>query len=431
MSDNDSHPPRPTLWRQDDAFATDELPNEHDPMDELPEDDLPSSPPAPSPDPRRDSSTLARLTGLLLFLTMLLVLRFVGPQIVEQITYATTRGRMRAQYEVASQHLPNAPLEALSMAYQMISQKVGPSVVHINVSGGRVEPNEDLRPEFRSRGMGSGILVDKEGYIVTNEHVVRGSRQILVSLSDGTETPAEIVGVDELTDLAVLKVRATGLIAAEWGDSDALNEGALVWAMGSPFGLERSITFGIVSAKHRSKKTGTPYQDYLQTDAAVNPGNSGGPLVDSSGRIVGINTAIVGDTFQGISFAIPSNVARDVYRQIRANGSVARGWLGVQLDQVTPASAKQLGLARPVGAQVISFVTDDNQVSPAAEAGLQPGDVIVRWNDQEVDSRDTLSRLIAQTAIGSTAAVRVLREGSHLDFQVPITERPWRYSRRN
>src|SRR5262249_43832764 len=158
------------------------------------------------------------------------------------------------------------------------------------------------------------------------------AREIQVSLADGRRVVGTLVGVDRETDLALLKIKAEGLTATRWGDSDEMQTGALVWAVGSPFGLERSITSGILSAKNRRGATGTAYQDFLQTDAAVNPGNSGGPLVNSEGRVVGINTAIVGDSFQGISFAVPSNVARDVFERLKGDGLVRRGWLGVQLD---------------------------------------------------------------------------------------------------
>ena len=183
---------------------------------------------------------------------------------------------------------------------------------------------------WETGGQGSGVIIDPAGYILTNYHVVRGANEIRISLSDGRKVDANLVGRDAATDLAVLKVAADGLLAAEWGDSNDLEVGALVWAVGSPFGLQRSITFGILSAKNRAGVAGTVYQDFLQTDAAVNPGNSGGPLVDARGRVVGINTAIVGEAYQGISFAIPSSVARGVYERLKTTGRVERaGWVSV------------------------------------------------------------------------------------------------------
>jgi S1-C subfamily serine protease len=235
------------------------------------------------------------------------------------------------------------------------------------------------------------------------------------------------VGTDALTDLAVLKVEDGDLVAAEWGDSDSLDVGALVWAVGSPFGLQRTITSGIISAKHRSGMAGEVYQDFLQTDAAVNPGNSGGPLVDARGRIVGINTAILGESYRGVSFAIPSSVARQVYNRLKTGGQVARGWLGVELRPVTDEDVFTLQLPDKTGAFVERLPTRVMGVaipSPAKDAGMQPGDVVIRWNDRRIRQPSELIRLVAMSDIGSSATVILLRGGREMSLTVKVGGRP-------
>jgi S1-C subfamily serine protease len=266
--------------------------------------------------------------------------------------------------------------------------------------------------------------MDESGYILTNNHVIRGASDIHVSLADGRKLKARIVGRDGPTDLAVLKIDAEKLLPAEWGDSEALEPGALVWAVGSPFGLERSITSGILSAKHRSGLVGSQHQDFLQTDAAVNPGNSGGPLVDASGKVVGINTAIVGEAYQGISFAIPSNVARDIYTRLKSEKIVKRGWLGVQLEEMSPERASESGLPEPRGVYIVGIYLDDNAKSPAATAGIQPGDVLLAWNGVAVNSPLELRKQVENTKVGSRAKVTVFRDGQDVTLEVIVGQRP-------
>lgn len=371
------------------------------------------------------------VTWLLALLAALFALQYFVPKIVEQSQYAAARGRQRAEYEAASEGLRNLPLQELSRAYQMVSQRVGPSVVHINVvSADEQGPDDETSQLFgphrrEPQGQGSGVIVDPAGYVVTNFHVVRGAKEIKVGLSDGRNVTGKVVGLDRLTDVAVLKIQADNLIAAEWGESDDLHVGALVWAVGSPFGLQRSITSGILSAKNRSSMgDSSAYQDFLQTDAAVNPGNSGGPLVDESGRVIGINTAIVGHTYQGISFAIPSSIARDVYERLRSDGQYTRGWLGVALGSVSEELAKELGLAEAKGAYIAKIADEYGSDSPAKQAGLQEGDVVVLWNEKKIDTYTTLSRAVAQSAVGSTAKVVVKRGGKDLTFDVRVGTRP-------
>ncbi len=370
------------------------------------------------------------LSRVLFLLALLLILQYMVPFLLERYHYAITRGRQQAEYDVASQGLRDLQLDALSKASQLVSQKVGPSVVHIEVSSIRAqrEPNELAQlfgPQVeRSHGQGSGVIVDPQGYIVTNFHVVQAAAEIEVSLRDGRVLPARIVGVDALTDLSVLKIQGDQLIAAPWGDSEAVDVGALVWAVGSPFGLQSSITFGIISAKHRGGMAGEVYQDFLQTDAAVNPGNSGGPLVDAQGRVIGINTAILGDAYQGVSFAIPSSVAKGVYERLKANGRVARGWLGVQLDDVSEPTARRLGLPAASGALIVTVVDDFSLPSPAKDAGLRVGDVVVSWNGIPVNKSADLIRMVAMTDIGSTATLELYRRGQKLTIEIRVAERP-------
>jgi serine protease Do len=231
------------------------------------------------------------------------------------------------------------------------------------------------------------------------------------------------VSTDDLTDLALLKIDADKLTAVRWADSDAAEPGAMVWAMGSPFGLEHSITSGILSAKNRAGSAGTAYQNFLQTDTAVNPGNSGGPLVNTEGRVIGVNTAIVGEAYQGISFAIPSNVARMVFERLREDGKVRRGWLGVSLEDITDQHAKDIGLPDATGAYIAGIV-DEAGGSPAAKAGIQAGDVVLKWNDQVIKNRAHLSNVVAQTEIGSTARVVLFRQGQELQLEIPVGLRP-------
>ncbi len=376
------------------------------------------------------ASTLQVLLGFARLITLLAGLVCVwlfGPALIERFEYAISRGRQRAEMEVASTSLANMGLESLSKQYQMVSKRVGPSVVHISVTANApVAPGDELTWRYRweTSGQGSGVIVDSGGFILTNYHVVQGAKAIQVSLSEGRKLQAEIVGRDPATDLAVLRVTANNLLAAEWGDSDKLDVGALVWAVGSPFGLQRSITCGILSAKNRAGVAGRVYQDLLQTDAAVNPGNSGGPLVDAQGRVVGINTAIMGESYQGISFAIPSVIAKRVYDRLKSDGRVDRGWVGVGLDDVTEAMVQQLKLNSTNGARVVAVYTDAASPSPAQQAGLQADDVVVRWNGIAIRDAASLSLSVAQSEIGSTAEAVVIRRGETLTLRVTVARRP-------
>ena len=364
----------------------------------------------------------AKLVWLMAFLAVLLAISYLVPYIAERTQYAITRGKQRAEHDFAVEHVGLSPIGEMSRAYQMVSQVVGPSVVHISTSGseGHVLPlAARARMRIPTEGQGSGVVMDASGYILTNNHVIRGASAIQVSLSDGRKVKAAVIGRDGATDLAVLKIDADGLVPAEFADSDKTETGALVWAVGSPFGLERSITSGILSAKHRSGLAGSPSQDFLQTDAAVNPGNSGGPLVDASGKVLGINTAIVGESYQGISFAIPSNVALDIYSRIKAG----RGWLGVKLEEINDARARELGLAEASGVYVSGLFVHENK-SPAGAAGVQPGDVLLKWNDEAIANANGLRKLVEKTHVGSKAKLVVRRGEQDLTLEVTVGQRP-------
>jgi serine protease Do len=230
-----------------------------------------------------------------------------------------------------------------------------------------------------------------------------------------------VVGVDPLSDLAVLKVRSHTLTAAPWGDSARLEVGDPVLAVGSPFGLAQTVTAGIVSAKgRRGVVQDINYEDFLQTDAAVNPGNSGGPLVNLQGQVVGINTAIYGPAYLGISFAIPSQIARDVYKKLRDTGTVARGWLGVALQSLDDNLAERFGLEDAKGALVTGVLPD----SPADLAAIRVGDVIIEWNGKPVPDPSSLSFAVAGTAIGSKATVGLIRDEKKIELIVTVTQRP-------
>lgn len=371
----------------------------------------------------------SKLLWLVTTLACLLAVAQMVPYIAEQTSYSITRGKQRAEYETAGPILANSPLHAMSDAYQRISHRVGPSVVHIQTSD-RVVDEVALNPfgNYGRRqmhtGQGSGVIVDAAGYVVTNTHVIRGSQSIRVALSDGRRVAAKVIGSDQETDIAVLKIEAQGLIAAEWSQNDDVQVGSLVWAMGSPFGLERSVTSGIVSGKDRQGLAGTPYQHFLQTDVAVNPGNSGGPLVDVDGKIIGINTAIVGEAYQGISFAVPTQVAKQVYDRIRNDGRVNRGWLGVALEEIEESDLSLLKLDRVRGVRVGQVVDQIPEGSPALKAGVLAGDVILKWDGREVNSPSDLTNAVGNTTIGNSVELLLWRDGEEMKVQVEVGKRP-------
>ncbi len=275
---------------------------------------------------------------------------------------------------------------------------------------------------FTQRALGSGVIISTDGYIVTNAHAVKGADKIVVKLEDNRELNATVVGIDEKTDVALLKIQSPGDLAmATLGDSDALQVGDWVVAIGNPFGLSETVTAGIVSAKGRVIGEG-PYDDFIQTDASINPGNSGGPLLNLRGEVVGINTAIYSQSGGsiGIGFAIPIDSVKNVVEQLKAHGKVIRGWLGVAIQDVTPELAKTFGLKQTQGG-LVSDVTPD---SPAARAGLKRGDVIVAYNGRHIEAAHQLPALVAATEIGKTVPLTVLRNGESQTLSVTVAEMP-------
>jgi serine protease Do len=273
------------------------------------------------------------------------------------------------------------------------------------------------RPQRPVRSMGSGFIINPSGHIVTNNHVVEGASELRVKLSDGRELAATVVGRDPKTDLALLKIEAAGLTAIPLGDSAALQVGEPVMAIGNPFGLEQTVTTGIVSATGRAIGAG-PYDDFIQTDASINPGNSGGPLIDARGQAVGINTAIFSQSggSVGIGFAIPTSLAKAVVTQLAESGKVTRGWLGVSIQPLTPDLAKSFGRAETAGALVASV----SESSPAERAGLKPGDIITDYDGRKVERTADLPRAVASTPIGREVRLTVVREGQPLTLTARI-----------
>jgi serine protease Do len=334
-------------------------------------------------------------------------------------------------------------------------EQVGPSVVNIRTversrgasgSGGQDEqmleffrrfgiplpPNAprgqrpDRNEEETPRGVGSGFIVSADGFVMTNAHVVEGADDVIVTLTDKREFKARIIGSDRRTDVAVVKIDATGLPAVKLGDATRVRVGEWVMAIGSPFGLENTVTAGIVSAKQRD--TGD-YLPFIQTDVAINPGNSGGPLINMRGEVIGINSQIYSRSggFQGISFAIPIDEAVRVADQLRSSGRVTRGRIGVQIDQVNKEVAEAIGLGRPQGALVRGVEAG----APAEKAGIEAGDIILKFDGKAIEKSSDLPRLVGNTKPGSRASVTVFRRGSQRELSVTVAElEPERSSRR-
>ncbi|HET8745362.1 MAG TPA: DegQ family serine endoprotease [Ramlibacter sp.] len=271
--------------------------------------------------------------------------------------------------------------------------------------------------EEQPRGVGSGFILTQDGYVMTNAHVVEGADEVIVTLPDKREFKAKIIGADKRTDVAVVKIDATGLPAVRVGDPNRLKVGEWVMAIGSPFGLENTVTAGIVSAKGRD--TGD-YLPFIQTDVAINPGNSGGPLINLRGEVVGINSQIYSRSggFMGISFAIPIDEATRVAEQLRVSGRVERGRIGVQIDQVTRDVAESIGLGRPQGALVRSVESG----SPADKAGIEAGDIITKFNGSAIDRASDLPRMVGNTKPGSKVPLTVFRRGGTRDLQITVAE---------
>lgn len=281
--------------------------------------------------------------------------------------------------------------------------------------------NRDDDQPRRVQSLGSGFVIDGEaGIIITNNHVIEGADEITANFNDGTKLKATLLGTDEKTDLAVLQVEpTTPLKAVSFGDSDAIRVGDWVMAIGNPFGLGGTVTVGIVSARNRDINSG-PYDNFIQTDASINRGNSGGPLFDMEGNVIGINTAIISPSGGsiGIGFAIPANTAMNVIDQLRKFGETRRGWLGVRIQEVTDEIADSLAMDKAMGA-LVAGVTDDG---PAAKAKIEPGDVIIKFDGKDVDTMRELPRMVAETEIGKEVEVTVLRKGEEVVISVILEQ---------
>jgi len=324
-------------------------------------------------------------------------------------------------------------------SFSALAEEARPGVVNIQVtqkvrntgftsqdfSGFPFGENSPFGPFFQSNpqmdqiqeGTGSGFIIDRKGYIITNNHVVENAEKIQVKLANGQEYGAEIVGTDTKTDLALIKINGAGsLHPLTLGDSNDVKVGSWVVAIGSPFGLEQTVTQGIVSGKGRVIGSG-PYDDFIQTDASINPGNSGGPLINMKGEVVGINTAMY-PSGQGIGFAIPIDMAKSIIPQLETKGTVTRGWLGVGIQEITPALEQSFSLKDQKGA----LVADVYSGSPAAEAGIQAGDVITRFDGNQINDPKDLSQSVASTSVGKTVDVTLIRDGKTVERSVEVGE---------
>ena len=355
-------------------------------------------------------------------------------------------GRPGASVPTAPQAATGMVLaESLQMGFVDVAQQVRPAVVHLgtiqraktrrgpNLPQGNDDPffrdffnqffgseGPDSRSEFRRPGLGSGVIIDKRGLVLTNFHVVKGADEILIRLSDKREYRGQILGTDPKTDLAVVKFQPDHeLTVATLGNSDALRVGEWAIAIGNPFGLDQTVTVGVISATGRSDVGIATYENFIQTDASINPGNSGGPLVNLKGQVIGVNTAIVA-AGQGIGFAIPINMVKRVVDQLVDKGKVVRGWLGVALQPLSPDLAQSLGLEGTNGAVVGSTITG----SPAAQAGLEQGDVIVAFDKTPVEDYRHVQRLVAEARVGKSVQLQIIRKKQKMDLTVTIAEVP-------
>lgn len=321
----------------------------------------------------------------------------------------------------------DVPADILSAqrAFTAVSKKVTPCVVNISTVSRKkiVRPLPDMPPFFeeffnapqsrRGQSLGSGFIVSRDGYIVTNEHVVRDAESIRVKLSNDRQYEAQVVGGDAKTDIAVIKINASDLPVAVLGDSDRIDVGQWAIAIGNPFGLERSMTVGVISATGRTNVGIETIENFIQTDASINPGNSGGPLLNIHGEVIGINTAIVA-AGQGIGFAIPTNMARPIITQLMDKGKVTRAWLGISISPVTDEIAARIGLSKPNGA----IVSELFEGGPADAAGVMPGDVIISFAGQEVKDPSRLQHLVASAVIGTPVRISVFRSGRMIAISV-------------
>jgi serine protease Do len=283
-------------------------------------------------------------------------------------------------------------------------------------------PHPNVPKERKQQSLGSGVIVSTDGYIITNNHVIENAQEIKVLLSNKKDYKAKLVGADPKTDIAVVKIEAKGLTALPWGDATDLKVGEVVFAIGNPFGLNQTVTMGVISAVGRANVGIADYEDFIQTDAAINPGNSGGALINSRGELIGINTAILSRTggYQGIGFAVPSSMAKQVMDSLLKYKKVVRGWLGVSIQEVTSDLAEEFGVKDLKGALVSSVIKD----SPAEKAGIKRGDVLLQYNGKSIEDTGQLRNRVSQTPIASTVKVKLLRDEKEIVVEVVIAELP-------
>jgi serine protease Do len=341
-------------------------------------------------------------------------------------------------YVPLSPHVPKQIAES-SKAFSEIASSLSPSVVNISTTkvmkrelapllddpfSEFFSPFRDFKmpKKWKEQSLGSGVIVSPDGYIITNNHVIEQADEIRVTLFDKRSFKAKVIGADNKTDVAVVKIDADNLNAVQWGDSDKLQVGEFVLAIGNPYGLSHTITMGIISAVGRANVGIADYEDFIQTDAAINPGNSGGPLVNTKGEVIGINTAIFSKSggYQGIGFAVPSNMARLVMNQLIQKGKVTRGWLGVTIQEITPELSQKFGLKTAKGA----LIGDVAKGSPAEKSGLKRGDIILEFNGKKVDDVGNLRNMVAQSKVGAQIPLIILRSGKEYAINVTTTELP-------
>ncbi len=325
---------------------------------------------------------------------------------------------------------PAPPAGSAITSFKAAAQRVKPSVVNVYTAKlVRRSPQNRMRRFFGGQrggeatmSLGSGVIVSTEGYILTNNHVIEGADEVAVALPSGSTVPARIVGGDPESDLAVLKVEARGLTPITFADSNAVQVGDIVLAVGDPYGVGQTVTQGIVSATGRNRVGINTFENFIQTDAAINPGNSGGALVDAEGRLIGINSAIFSESggFQGIGFAIPVSLAREVMDQIIATGHVERGWLGVEAQDLTPDLAEQTGSKSGQGVLVFGVARG----GPAARAGIRPGDVVRAIEGKAIPDAAAMMAATAALKPGTRAKVDLVREGEPMSVEVTLGRRP-------
>lgn len=349
------------------------------------------------------------------------------------ITYYFLSKTTAPRYQPFVPQVPSQ-IQETSRAFSEVVRVVSPAVVNISSTKTiRRHPSpfdelfDFLYPfpdgksrRWREQSLGSGVIVSDNGYIVTNNHVIEKADDIRVIFVDKRNYKAKVVGSDPKTDIAIIKIDETNLPVIPWGDSDRLQVGEFVLAIGNPFGLSNTVTMGIISAIGRTDVGIADYENFIQTDAAINPGNSGGPLVNMRGELIGINTAIFSKTggYQGIGFSVPSNMVRTVMDQLIKKGKVTRGWIGVTIQELTPEIAHKFGMSNAEGV----LVTDVVKGGPAYKAGLMRGDIILEYNDKKVKDANLLRNIVAQSEINQQIKLKILRQGKEMSVSVTVSE---------